>query len=188
MTNSKNEMIVLTGLCKWANVPPRPAQKIIPDEDTLPRDLNNTSFSIMVECSADQFRAFKAKKIPPGTLHYEDTDKDGKLLSDKKYLRVRASKIKGEYEFPDPIVKNADGTNVTENIGNGSKVQVAIEIAPNKKKGGMVLRLKGVKVLELVEWIDTSGDSAADTLAALGITEPPVSNSDDLPTAKDIFG
>jgi hypothetical protein len=174
---------VLTGLCKWANVPPRPAQKIKAEDVQSPDHANDSSYSIMIECDAATFRELKAKKIPPGTILHDDIDKDGVLLSDKTYLRVRSSKVKGEYTFPDPIVKNADGTNVTQNIGNGSKVQVAIEIAPNKAKGGSVLRLKGVKVLELVEWIDTNSGSA-DTMDALGLVEPaPTSTA----AAEDIF-
>ncbi len=184
MTATKNEIVVLEGLCKWANVPPRPAQKIKPEDVKTPDHANNTSYSIMVECSEDQFRAFKAKKIPPGTLLHEDVDTDGKLLSNTKYMRIHGSKVKGEYEFPDPIVKNSDGTNVTVNIGNGSRVRVAVEIAPNPKKGGHVLRLRGVQVLELVEWVDTRTESSSeDIMNAFGISEP-----EPLPSAEDIFG
>lgn len=184
---AKNEIIVLTGKCKWANVPPRPAQKVKPEDVTNPADANNSSYSIMIECDAAQFKAFKAKKIPPGTVLHDDTNADGDVLSDTTYLRVRSSKIKGQYDFPDPVVKDAQGNDLKDNIGNGSIVKVAIEVAPNRGKGGNVLRLRGVQVLELVSWVDK--DKNEDVFAALGIDLTPAQLTPEttLPTTEDIF-
>ena len=141
--NESKVPVTFKGLCRWANVPP---QKAKAPYQLNPEEPNNCGYSIEVECSDEQFAALKKAGIPKLTEHRED-EKTG-----LKYIRVKSSKVKGEFEFDDPVVVDKYKRPLTENIGNGSEVIVVAELAPIKGRKGSALRLKLVQVLNLIPY------------------------------------
>lgn len=144
-----SEKVVFEGKAKWANVPPRAAKKGYETEDT--------NYSILVECSKERFKELLAKKIPALTKLVEE---DGTT-----YIRVKATKTKGEMVFNDIPVVDEYGDRLESNIGNGSTVKVVASLDDIKGKNGKALRLKGVQVVDLVEYNDSDKDVFA------GVTE-----------------
>lgn len=134
-----SERVIFEGKCKWATVPPRPARKGYETEDT--------SYSILVECSKDKFKKLIAAKIPALTKLVEEDN--------TTYIRVKATKTKGEMVFNDIPVVDEYGEALSTNIGNGSVVKVIASLDDIKGRPGKALRLKGVQVLQLVEYTDS---------------------------------
>ncbi len=134
-----SEKVVFEGKCKWANVPPRAAKKGYETEDT--------NYSILVECSKAKFKELLAKKIPALTKLSEEDD-------GKTYIRVKATKTKGELVFNDIPVVDEYGETITASIANGSTVRVVASLEDIKGRPGRALRLKGVQVLNLIEYHD----------------------------------
>jgi hypothetical protein len=147
-----NETIILEGKVRWASVPPNPPRKPYEIDNNNPDDC---SYSIEVECSKAKFEELKKLGIPRLTELKEDDD-------GTTYIRVRASKIKGQYTFPDPAVIDITGAPLNKKIGNGSEAKVKIELATLKGRKGVVLRLKAVMVTKLIEF---DADDISDLLA-----------------------
>lgn len=147
---SKKQIVYFKGQCRWACVPPRKARP--PHKDGL-KDENRDDLyhSIEVECDEEKFKKLKKAGIPKLTELREDEE------TGKTYIRIKATKVKTmshkgkeNMEFNDIQVVDKYKKPFTENIGNGSVVNVAAELAPMKL--GTVLRLKGVQVLEHVPY------------------------------------
>lgn len=180
-----SEKVVFEGIALYANVPPRPAKKGYETEDT--------SYSILVECTKERLKELKAKGAPALTqvkTYPEDfVSKDGKAPADlpeangKSFIRVKATKTKGELVFKDIPVVDEYGDILDSNIGNGSKVVVVASLDPIKGRPGKALRLKGVQVVDLVEYND------AETSVFAGVAEfkskPKSSMANDVPFDTD---
>lgn len=154
------EKVVFEGKCKWANVPPRPAKKGYETEDT--------NYSILVECSKTKFKELQVKKIPALTKLVEEDD--------TTYIRVKATKTKGDLTFNDIPVVDEYGDKLQANIGNGSTVKVVASLDDIKGRPGKALRLKGVQVVDLIEYADS------DKAVFEGVTEfktKPIATTDD---------
>lgn len=151
-----SEEIIFEGLCMYANLPPRPAQKAMEGDDT--------SYSVLVECSAERFAELKKAGIPALTQLKE--------FDGRTYLKLKATKIKhakgGQvYEFDDILVVSPEGDVITDAIANGSRVRALASLEEIKGKiGKKVLRLKAVVVDDLIVYTPTSEAS----LKSLGIT------------------
>ena len=162
-----SEKVVFEGIALYANVPPRPAKKGYETEDT--------GYSILVECTKDRLKELKGKGAPALTqvkTYPEDfVSKDGKQppnlpeANGKTFIRVKATKTKGELVFKDIPVVDEYGDILDSNIGNGSKVVVVASLDPIKGRPGKALRLKGVQVTSLVEYNDS------DTSIFAGVAE-----------------
>ncbi len=152
-----SKKIVLEGVVLYANVPPRPAQKGYETEDT--------GYSVLVECSKETFKQLKADGIPKLTAlkTYPDdfAKKDGTpaasldVAEGKTFIRIKATKTKGEMVFNDIPVVDEYGDALQSNIGNGSIAKVVASLEDIKGRPGKALRLKGVQVVELVEYNDS---------------------------------
>ncbi len=154
-----SEKIVFEGKCKWANIPPRPAKKGYETEDT--------NYSILVECTKEKFKELQIKKIPALTKLIEEDD--------TTYIRVKATKTKGDLTFNDIPVVDEYGDKLESNIGNGSMVKVIASLDDIKGRPGRALRLKGVQVVDLVEYNDS--DKAVFEGVAEFKTKPTLENS-----------
>jgi len=63
-------------------------------------------------------------------------------------------KIKGKRVSQKPILTDTAGNRVISNISGGSKLRIAYQAVPfDQGKGGVTLRMKAVRVVELVEYI-----------------------------------
>lgn len=143
------------GLLRWANIPPQKAKKPYQID---PEEPDNCGYSIEVECSDEQFKSLQKAGIPKLTEHRED-EKTG-----VKYIRVKASKIKGDNEFGDPAVIDKYGKPLTQQVGNGSEGVVIAELTPIKGRKGSALRLKLVQVTNLVEYSSDAAEKYKDML------------------------
>jgi len=150
---SNNEKVTLKGKIRWANVPPNAPKKPFEIDPARPDD---TSYSIEIECPKAQFDELLGKGIP--RLTTLRTDEDGTT-----YIRIKASKIRGEYTFPDPTVVDSAGTKLEHKIANGSEGIVIAELAPIKGRKGCALRLKSVMVTKLIKF--ESADDVSELLA-----------------------
>ena len=139
-------LIKLIGELRWASIPPNPARKPF---EIDPKEPNNSSYSIEVECSKAKFAELVKLGIPKLTTLREDEE------TGKTYLRVRATKTKGDYTFPDIQVIDKHGQQVTTAVANGSKGTVVIEASPIKGRKGVALRLKAVQVTDLIPFNGT---------------------------------
>ncbi len=155
-----NEKMTFKGKIRWASVPPNAAR---PPFEIDANEPDNCSYSIEIECSKALFDELLKKGIP--RLTSLKTDEDGTT-----YIRLKSSKIKGKYNFPDPTVIDAAGTKLESKIGNGSEGIVIAELAPIKGRKGSALRLKSVMVTKLIAFEDSSND-IEELLAANAETE-----------------
>ena len=144
-----NETVTFKGKVRWASVPPNPARKPFEIDTNEP---DNCAYSIEVECSKEQFEELKKKGIPRLTELKTD-EEDGKT-----YIRLRSSKIKGQYTFPDPTVVDINGQKLEKKIANGSEALVKAELGTLKGRKGVVLRLRTVMVTKLIEFNDNTSD------------------------------
>ena len=156
-----NEKVTFKGKIRWASVPPNAARKPFEIDANEP---DNTSYSIEVECSKAQFDDLLKKGIPRLTTLREGED-------GTTYIRLKSSKVKGKYTFPDPKVVDATGADLGQKIGNGSEGLVTAEVTPIKGRKGVALRLRTVMVTNLVSF--DSGDYVAELLAQVGVSENP---------------
>ena len=140
---SKKVPVKFKGELRYANLPPRPAQKPFEVDPTQP---NNSSYSVLVECDKAKFKELQKAGIPALTKLVEDEE------TGKTFIRIRATKIKGDMEFKDPDVQDKYGKPVTVSIGNGSEGIVIAELAPIKGRKGKALRLIGVQVTNLIPY------------------------------------
>jgi len=143
-----NEKITFKGKVRWASVLPGQARKPFEIDTNEP---DNCSYSIEVECSKAQFDDLKKKGIPRLTELREDEN-------GTTYIRLRSSKIKGKYTFPDPAVVDSNGAPITNKIANGSEGLVTAELAPIKGRKGTVLRLRTVLITNLISFNDGGND------------------------------
>lgn len=137
--------VTFKGKCKWAQV--YPGQERAPFE-TTEQTKNDRNYEITVECSRELFDRLKKAGIPRLTELREDEE------TGLTYIKLKASKVKGDLVFRDPVVIDKDGLVITDKIGNGSDVEVIAELAPIKGRNGKALRLKQVKVVNLVPYED----------------------------------
>lgn len=137
---SINEKVTFKGKIRWASVPPNEARKPFEVSESEP---DNTSYSIEVECSRAQFDELMKKGIPRLTSLRDSED-------GTTYIRLKSSKIKGKYTFPDPVVVDVKGNKLESKIANGSEGVVIAELAPIKGRKGCALRLKSVMVTNLI--------------------------------------
>ncbi len=158
-----SDRIYFEGQCLYANIPPRPAKSW---------DDGKSTYSIQVECTQKRYDdLIKQGMSRMTTLR----DVDGKT-----YLNIRATKSlpatvdREAITFSDITVVDASNNTVTESLANGSTVNVAVDVVKNTK--GIVLRLKGVQVLNLIPY---TGDAVftATSAATKATTE----------TTRDIF-
>lgn len=169
MTTEKEKF---KGLVRWASVPPNEARK---PYEINPAEPENTAYSIEVECSTEQFNALVKKGIPKLTELRTDEE------TGKTYIRIKASKVKGKYTFPDPKVVDSAGNALNKKIGNGSECVVVAELSPIKGRKGVVLRLKAVQVLNLIEF----GEDDAGVDELLEINQHAATIGQDLDTGDD---
>lgn len=171
-TETANEVVFLTGLVRWASIPPAAAKK--PHEDAIKEsEPENCSYEIEVECSnTDYVNILKKIGKKPGdsytpTLRAYPEDVVNKrskevmaTATNKTFLRVKASKIRGETVFKDIPVVDKTGATLTDKVGNDSTATVKIAIEPVKKGSNKkTLRLKAVQVLKLIPYVG-GGNSA----------------------------
>lgn len=167
MTEKTTQMVKFEGEVKWATVPPRAPRG--PHKDYVTeQNKDDKVYSITVECSEEKFKKLKKAGIPKLTQLEED-EKTGKT-----YIRLKATKVKtnpsgDNWEFDDIPVYNSDGTPLTQSIANGSTATVVASLEP-MKRGGVTLRLKGVKMINLIPYED-SNSGKQDVLKALGVEE-----------------
>jgi len=140
---NKKVAVKFKGELRYANVPPRQAQKPYEIDVDEP---NNTSYSIQVECDKEKFKELQKAGIPALTKLTED-EKTGQT-----FIRIRATKLKGDMVFKDIDVIDKYDRAVTEWIGNGSTGIVLAELASIKGRKGKVLRLVGVQILNLIPY------------------------------------
>ncbi len=140
---SKKVAVKFKGELKYANLPPRPAQK---KHEPKPEEINDTSYSVLVECPKEKFKELQKAGIPKLTELKVDEE------TGKTFIRIRATKRKGDLIFDDPQVIDKYKQPVTESIGNGSTGIVIAELSPIKGRTGKALRLIGVQVLDLVPY------------------------------------
>jgi hypothetical protein len=164
-----NEKITFKGKLRWASVPPNTARKPFEIDDNEPE---NCSYSIEVECSKAQFDELLKKGIPRLTTLRDSED-------GTTYIRLKSSKIKGKYTFPDPAVIDIKGNKLESKIANGSEGVVLVELAPIKGRKVTALRLKSVMVTNLITF-DTTDTSISDLLALAD--EQATSHSQDVTT------
>lgn len=170
----KGDVLKVRGLVRWASVPPASPRK--PHEDAFnPAEPDNCFYSIEVECSdleLSKILALIGKKpgqpfTPQLREYLEDVinQSTGEVMAsktDKKFLKVKKTKIKGEYVFDDIPVKNRDGSDLVDvAIGNDSEAIVHISVEPVKKGSPKkTLRLKGVQVVNLVPFALSGGSNS----------------------------
>lgn len=170
------QVVKFKGELRWASVPPNPPRK---PYEIDPNQPNNCSYSIEVECSKEKFKELQKAGIPRLTTLREDE-------RGKTFLRLKASKIKGDLEFKDPFVIDKNGVAVTSKIANGSKGIVIANLAPIKGRSGKALRLVGVQVLDLIPYENTEGNKYKDYLE-LDPASGYMDNSQDLNPEEDLF-
>lgn len=141
--DNKKVPVKFKGELRWASVPPNPPRKPF---EVDPKEPNNTFYQVTVECPKDKFKSLQKAGIPQLTKLVEDEE------TGKTFIRVKATKVKGDITFNDPDVIDRYGKPVTEAIGNGSEGIVIAELAPIKGRKGKALRLVGVQVLNLVPY------------------------------------
>lgn len=151
-----NEKVTFKGKIRWASVPPNAARAPYEIDASEP---DNCSYSIEVECSKSQFDELLKKGIPRLTTLRDSED-------GTTYIRLKASKIKGKYTFPDPVVVDSTGAKLESKIANGSEGVVIAEVAPIKGKKGVSLRLKSVMITKLITF---ETDDVAELLSAAGL-------------------
>jgi hypothetical protein len=101
--------------------------------------------------------ASKALFVAAGTQLTPKEDDDGEYVT---FRRDHSKMIKKELvTFGPPKVVDADGHLLTENIGNGSKVVVKVQVYDGKKGKGH--RLEAVQVVDLIVY--DNGNSSAHT-------------------------
>lgn len=164
-----NEKVTFKGKIRWASVPPNAAKKPFEIDTNEP---DNCSYSIEVECTKSKFDELLKKGIPRLTA-LRDSD-DGTT-----YIRLKATKIKGKYTFPDPVVIDSKGGKIEQKIANGSEGVVIAELAPIKGRKGCALRLKSVMVTNLIVF-GNDGDDITELLALAD--EQATSHSQDVTT------
>lgn len=135
--------IKFKGKLKYAVLPPRPARKAAA-EYVDPKNPEKSTYSVQVECTAEQFKKLQKAGIPKLTTLREYEGES------ETYIQIKATKVTGEYVFDDPIVVDKYGNLNTEEIGNGSTGVVIAELTTGKG-GKKALRLKAVTVLDRVE-------------------------------------
>lgn len=139
--------IKFKGELRWASIPPaEPRPPIKPRKG----EEDDRTYSVMVECTEEMYKKLIKAGIDSKWKLRDDEDKEGKILSDKKFVNIRASKIKGEYVFDDPWVIDHKKKPVTDLVGNGSVGIVIADLV--RDSTGAVLRLKGVQVLDLIPY------------------------------------
>lgn len=134
--------VVFEGKLRWANVPPNAAKKPYEIDEKEP---NNTSYSIEVECSTDNFNKLMKEGLPRLTSLKEDEQ-------GLTYIRLKSTKVKCEYTFADPKVLDKNGNDLGKKIANGSEGMVVGSLEDIKGRKGKVLRLKAVQVSNLIEY------------------------------------
>ena len=103
------------------------------------------------------------RRSPVGPEYIKDENGDKKKTG--KYsvrfkLKAKVKTKKGDSWEQAPILYDAEGTRVTDvKIGGGSKIQVSYEAIPyDQGEGGVTFRMKGVRILDLVEY-QSSGET-----------------------------
>lgn len=136
-----SDRIYFEGTCLYANIPPRPAKQW---------DDGKATYSIQVECPQKRFDELLKQGMSRLTTLRE--------VDGKTYLNIRATKSlpatadREAITFQDIAVVDSANAAVTESLANGSTVNVAVDVVKNSK--GIVLRLKGVQVLNLIPYTD----------------------------------
>ncbi len=136
-----SERIYFEGQCLYANIPPRPAKQW---------DDGKSTYSIQVECTKERFDDLLKQGMSKLTNFRE---KDGKT-----YINLKASKYlpatskRDEITFQDITVVDTSNQPVVESLANGSTVNAAVDVVKTDK--GIVLRLAGVQVLNLIPYTD----------------------------------
>jgi hypothetical protein len=116
----------------------------------------------------EEVKAFPAKKKSLSTRPaYDDAvDKDGNPTGDIEFklkLKAKVQRRDGSIYNQKPMVVDAKRTPLEDTlIGNGSTVKVAFEPVPyvmaSTKQVGVSLRLKGLQVIDLVEYDGTGSN------------------------------
>ncbi len=177
MSDEKKE-VILEGIALYANIPPRPAQKGFESEDT--------SHSVLIECTPEKYKKLKAAGMPALTQLKEwpedfrnkktkELPAECKAAEGKSFLRLKATKTRtpktGEVkEFADIKVVDEYGDTIEDSIANGSTLRVRAVLEPAAKGSAhKALRLKQVVVLDLIPYVD-SGEALP---ASLGLKTKP---------------
>jgi len=147
MTNKKSVAVELTGVLRWASIPPNQPQKVY---EPKPGQENNTHYSIEVECSRELLFDLLDKGIPQ--THKLNKDEETGIT----FLRVKCPKVSGGYLGKDPEVLDNDGNIVTVPLANGSEGTVSANIEFFTSKGGKevsALRFYKVVVSKLIPYV-----------------------------------
>lgn len=156
-------VVKLRGLVRWASIPPADPKK--PHEDAYnPKEPDNCFYSIEVECTDAEHKEILAligkKPGDPFAQQLREYKEDvlhkstGEVMAsktDKKFLTVKKTKLKGAFDFGTLPVKDARGNTITDvGVGNDSTAIVHIVVEPVKKGSAKkTIRLKGVQVIDL---------------------------------------
>lgn len=167
---------IMTGKAMWAKVF-EPDTKfdpngtytvdlLIPEQDAV--GVCEYLDGIVQDRFDEEIKANPKKKARLSTRPaYEDAiDQDGNPTGDIKFkfkLKAKVQRRDGSVYEQKPIVVDAKRTPMEETlVGNGSKIKVAFEPVPyvlaTTSQVGVSLRLKGVQVIDLVEY--SAGGSA----------------------------
>lgn len=133
-----------TGKCKWAYLN-KPDPKF-------------NSYSLMLYPDAESLdKINKLKTGKPAILNELRKDEDGYFM---KFKRDAQKMIRGVLTpFSSPIVTKADGTVMPDPmLGNGSDVTIGCDIYTYRKGEGLAVRLKTVRVNNLVPFTPKSMD------------------------------
>lgn len=188
MSDKKIPQVKFRGLCMYAKVLPKQAQP--PHEEALKDPTrahpDDRTYSIGVECTRELFEKLEDKGIPQTSKLKRYDDQPGRY-----YINVRGTKVKvwtnketGEPKhltFDDPVLQDKDGNawDNSKEIGNGSLVEVVANMEPNRGvKGGIVLRLHSVKVLDHVVYNSKPKEYEVSLESDSGATkaQPPVAD------------
>lgn len=158
------DRIKLRGALRWASVPPAKPKK--PHEDAYNEsEPDNCFWSIEVECTEEEHKKILAcigkkpgQPFAPQLRSYDEDVKNsqtGEVMAsktDKKFITIKKTKIKGSYDFGDIAVRDRTGKSLTDvGIANDSTGIVHIDVEPVKKGSNKkTLRLRGVQVIDLI--------------------------------------
>lgn len=124
------------------------------------------TFKNEIDAAHKKWKASNSGKSYKEYMPYKvNKDKDGVEDGLQFHFKMRASGVNsktGEQYTQKPIVVGPDKRPIPSSVkvGNGSVAKIAYELAPYAQMSslGVQLRLRGVQVLKLVEYLEDGGD------------------------------
>jgi len=170
------EKITFKGKVQWAKVPPAtPDFGYEPEPGSL-----DCFYRIDIECDQKRLDELKKRYSLPSLTSLK-TDQEGNT-----YIRVKSTKVRGDYNFPPPVVVDINGNPIEVKIANGSEAIVSVDVRPIKGRKGHALQLKTVLVTKLIPFNDGGGDDFKDLLAQVNPNELEEGYAQDLNPEPDV--